>query len=331
MGTDYIFATGRVRSMEKKLLTGEQLRTMTESKNVDDIFKVLQDAGYGAEGNAIKADNYEDVLRQAETELFAEIKDLSKEAELFRIFAYPMDYHNMKVLLKAESLGINRDEILMENGTIPSSEMAKIINQRNRTLLTENMVKALNEAIDTHARTKDPQVIDFICDKYCYKEICDCAAQSGNQFVQGYVALWMDTINLKTFVRVRKMGQPSSYYSKVFLPGGNVELHIFLQAYEDDMKQVPERFRRYDIREAAERGIESMEKTGTFTLLEKLCDDTLMKYLREAKSITFGVEPMMAFLVAKQMEIKCIRILLAGKLADMDPSVIRERMRETYE
>ncbi len=331
MGTDYIFATGRIRSMEKKLLTGEQLRTMTESKNVDDIFKVLQDAGYGAEGNAIKADNYEQVLRQAETDLFAEIKDLSKEAELFRIFAYPMDYHNMKVLLKAESLGINRDEILMENGTIPASEMARIINQRNRTQLTENMAKALDEAIDTHARTKDPQVIDFICDKYCYQEICDCAERSGNKFVQGYVALWMDTINLKTFVRVRKMGQPASYYSKVFLPGGNIELQLFQRAYEDDMKQVPERFQRFAIREAAERGIESMEKTGTFTLLEKLCDDTLMKYLRDAKSITFGIEPMVAFLVAKQMEIKCVRILLAGKLADMDPSVIQERMRETYE
>ncbi len=331
MGTDYIFATARIRGMEKKLLSGEQFRTMTESKNIDDIFKVLQDAGYGAEGNAIKADNYTEVLKQAETDLFEEIKELSKNEALFNIFFYPMDYHNIKVLLKAESLGIKRDDILMANGTIPVTDIAKIVNERDKTQLPENMGKALDEAIDNHARTKDPQVIDFICDKYCYQEISECAEKSKNAFVQGYVRLWIDTINLKTFARVRKMGQPSSYFSNVYLPGGNIDLQTFIRAYDEDLKQVAARFERFDIHEAIEQGSVSMEKTGTFTLLEKLCDDILMEYIRGAKSVSFGLEPMVAFLVARQMEIKCIRILLAGKLADMDPSVIQERMRETYE
>lgn len=317
--------------MEKKLLTGEQFRAMTESKNIDDVFKALQDAGYGTEGNAIREDNYEEILKTAEKNLFAEIRELSKNEPLFNIFSYQVDYHNIKVLLKAEALGVDRSDILMENGTIPAKDMIRFVNERNRMELTENMAKALDEAIDTHARTKDPQAIDFICDRYCFEDIRKTAKESGNSFVQGYVRLWIDTINLKTFVRVRKMGQPWSYYSDVFVAGGNVDLQVFISAYEEDAKQAAAHFTRYDIYEAVSEGGASIEKTGTFTLLEKLCDDTLMKYIRGARHITFGVEPLVAYLVSRQMEIKCIRILMTGRLAGMDPAVIRERMREMYE
>lgn len=331
MGADYIFATARIRSMEKKLLTSEQFRTMAESKNIDDVLKVLQDAGYGTEGNAIKADNYESVLKQAERDLFAEIRELSKENPLFNIFSYQEDYHNIKVLLKAEALGVDRRDILMGNGTIEPDKMAIYVNERNKMELTEYMGQALDEAIDNHARTKDPQAIDFICDKYCFLDIRRTAEESGNEFVQEYVKLWIDTVNVKTFARVRKMKQPWSYFSDVFVPGGNVDLQPFLKGYEEDYKQAAVSFEPYAVHDAVSEGGESIEKNGTFTLLEKLCDNLLMDHVREAKHITFGVEPLVAFLVSRQMEIKCIRILMTGKQAGMDPAVIMERMRETYE
>ena len=166
MGTDFVYASSYVRSQEGKLLSSEQLRSMTESKNIDDICKVLQDAGYGSEGNALTAANYQEVLKEAEASFFAEVKELSKDSKALNIFCYPADYHNLKVLLKAESLGVDRDELLMESGTISASEMAKSVKERSTMNLTENMASALAEAVDVHARTNDPQMIDFVCDKF---------------------------------------------------------------------------------------------------------------------------------------------------------------------
>ena len=77
--------------------------------------------------------------------------------------------------------------------------------------LTENMASALAEAVDVHARTNDPQMIDFVCDKYCFADIIEAAEASKNSFVKGYVSLWIDTVNLKTFARVKKMGQPWNF------------------------------------------------------------------------------------------------------------------------
>ena len=76
--------------------------------------------------------------------------------------------------------------------------------------------------------------------------------------------------------------------------------------------------------------LESMKETGSFTSIERLCDDAVMKYVKDAKYISFGIEPLIAYTAAKQAEIKSVRIVLAGKAAGLAPNLIRERLRETY-
>ena len=331
MGNEYIYATARIRSQEKKLLKNEQFRIMTETKNMDDVYKILQDAGYGSETKTFNSENYEEILKSAEKELFDEINELCKGNSVFKIFSYPMDYHNIKVLLKAEFLNTEKNSLLLETASIPKSAIIKAVRERDKRDLTEYMAQALDESIDAHARTKDPQLIDLICDRYCCRDMLREAEKSGNTFVIGYVKLLFDTLNVKTYFRVRKMNQPWSYFSDMFIPGGNVDLNIFISGYEEDFKQQAERFAPYEIYDAVNYGGEAYEQTGAFTELEKICDNLLIRYIKGAKAVTFGIEALVAFLVAKQMEIKCIRILMTGKLSNMKSEVIEKRMRETYE
>ena len=193
------------------------------------------------------------------------------------------------------------------------------------------MLAAVGEALDNHARTGDPQAIDFICDRYCYMEINDAVEKNGNAFIKGYVALLIDTLNLKTCIRVRMMGKEWPYFSDLYIPGGNIDEKTFTDTFDDDLLQVAERFEAYEIHEAVKGGLEALEATGSFTHLEKLCDDTVIRYIREARFKTFGIETLFAFFVSNQMEIKSVRILMTGKLAGMEPALIKERMRATYE
>ena len=43
--TDYLYATGRVRTLERRLVTQRDLRRMLDSKTVAEAYKVLTDAG----------------------------------------------------------------------------------------------------------------------------------------------------------------------------------------------------------------------------------------------------------------------------------------------
>ena len=77
-------------------------------------------------------------------------------------------------------------------------------------------------------------------------------------------------------------------------------------------------------------GIESYAKTGSVSLFEKLSDNFIMSLLKGAKIMTSGVEPIIAYIYAKENEIKLIRIIMVGKLNNISAEVIRERLRDSY-
>ena len=44
----------------------------------------------------------------------------------------------------------------------------------------------------------------------------------------------------------------------------------------------------------------------------------------------FGIGPLAAYLIARENEIKTVRIILSGKLNELPEESIRERVREMY-
>ena len=327
---NFVYACARVRANERNLLSREKLNQMIDARTMEDACKVLQDAGYGEEGEVIQPLAYERTLVKESDKLYAFLHSLAPDAEEFRVFAYPFDYHNIKVLLKAEALGTDASSMLMSGGVLTPAQMEATVRERNTMALSKHMKTAIDEAMDTLARTRDPQTVDLICDRECYADISEVAEKSGNRYLKGYVGLLIDTINLKTFVRARRMGQNWSYFESVCLPGGGISARTYVAGYDEALPQFAQRLAATALAKAAEEGGAAIKETGAFTSIEKLCDDALIAYVKDAKYISFGIEPLIGYAVGKQMEIKTVRIILAGKLAGLDGSLIRERVRETY-
>ena len=63
---------------------------------------------------------------------------------------------------------------------------------------------------------------------------------------------------------------------------------------------------------------------------EKACDDYLTEYVKEAKYKTLTPEPVAAYILAKETEAKCVRIIMTCKLHNIDAETIKERVREAY-
>ena len=69
---------------------------------------------------------------------------------------------------------------------------------------------------------------------------------------------------------------------------------------------------------------------GSLTPFERACDDAQTGFLQQAILIPFGPEPVLAFIAAREQEMRNIRIIISGKLAKLPAATIRERMREAY-
>ena len=120
------------------------------------------------------------------------------------------------------------------------------------------------------------------------------------------------------------------FFRKVFLEGGTIDEKVFTGNYEEAIPQLAEKLAPYGFREIVAKGGGLAAETGKYTLLEKLCDDMRIRYLADAKYITAGPEPIAAFYLAKESEIKNLRMILTGKLSKTPEETMKERLRETY-
>ena len=328
--TDYLFSTARVRSVEKNMLTRERAEKMIDAKTTEDALRVLDDINYGYGNEAIAPNNYEEVLTEEHKKTYDFITSIAPELEYFNMFLFPYDYHNLKVIMKAEYLGIDASDTLVDTGSIDLKVLKYSVKERDFSAFTENMENALKEIIETFPKTNDPQIIDIIFDKYCYNEMLKSAEETKSDFIIDYVRMQIDAINLKTYVRLKKMNKSWDFFTKVYLHGGKIHEQVFIKSFDEPFEKFAEQLSAYGFKELFLEGTESLTETGMFTTLEKLLDNKIIEHIKNAKYIPFGIEPLAGYLIAKDNEIKIARIILAGKLAGISPELIRERLRETY-
>lgn len=327
--TDYLFSTARVRSVEKNMLTRERAEKMVDAKTTEDALRVLDDCYYGS-GDAINVDDYEILLTEEHKKTYDFITSIAPELDYFKMFLYPYDYHNLKVIMKSEYLGIDASNTLINTGSIDVKILKYSVKERDFLALTENMGNALKEIIEDFPKTNDPQIIDIILDKYCYDEMLKSAKSTNNQFIIDYVRMQIDAINIKSYVRLKKMNKSWDFFTKIFLDGGKIYEQIFIKNFDDPFDKFAENLLAYDFKEVFIEGTEALQETNKFTILEKLLDNKIIEHIKYAKYVPFGIEPLVGYLIGKDNEIKIARIILAGKTAGISPELIKERLRETY-
>lgn len=327
--TDYLFSTARVRSVEKNMLTRERAEKMIDAKTTEDALRVLDDCNYG-NNDVINVDDYEILLTEEHKKTYDFITSIAPELDYFKMFLYPYDYHNLKVIMKSEYLGIDASNTLINTGSIDVKILKYSVKERDFLALTENMGNALKEIIEDFPKTNDPQIIDIILDKYCYEEMLKSAENTNNQFIIDYVRMQIDAINIKSYVRLKKMNKSWDFFTKIFLYGGKIYEQIFIKNFDDPFDKFAENLLAFDFKEVFIEGTEALMETKMFTVLEKLLDNKIIEHVKYAKYVPFGIEPLVGYLIGKDNEIKIARIILAGKTAGISPELIKERLRETY-
>ena len=327
---EYTFADAYIGSFSKNLMNRQDMMRLASCKDMKSAEAVLQEFGYG-EAKELYDGDIEWFIRREQNKLFDLIYDTLPESKELALYLFPYDYHNVKVCLKSEFLGITPSEHhLMSNGDIDWKHMVAMVRDRNYDFMPEIMKHAIMEAVDLFGRSGDPQEIDIIMDKACYKQMLAAAEETDEEFLIGIVKRQIDILNLKTFVRLRQIEKPWSFFQKVYLEGGNISEQFFISSYEEPFSQLADKLAPYGLKEAMAAGGQELKETGDFALFERLCDDALMEFNKQAKYETFGVVPIAGYWYAKELEIDNLRIILTGILIGSTPEEIGEKLREPY-
>ena len=325
--TDYLFLSAYLRALENGLLTEARMDRMLDAPTAEDAAKILTECGYG-ELNVVNVDTVDQMLSQARDRIFADLTPLAKDPRMLDIFKIKYDYHNAKTLLKSEAMGEDPARLLVDAGRLPGKELAKAVAASDYEGVSETLAKAIGEARELLGTTKDPQQADFLLDQAYFHEMARLAEDCRSEFMGGYVKLMVDAANLRSAVRVLRMGKDRDFLKTVLFEGGSMDLEQLAQL-ADGKAVLADLYARGPLAEAAELG-QAAAHGGALTAFERACDNALMEYISAAKQVPFGEQPLIAYLAARDSEQTAIRIILTGRLAGLPTDVIRERLREPY-
>lgn len=335
--TKYAYAVGLLRVLETRLLGRAAIARLLEAGSAQEVLKMLSEGEYEvALLDVHEPWDFERALNVERERVYALIDRLTLDQRLTQIFRMRWDFHNLKVLLKSNYLGrpgTGSDDILVRSGLVPVEDPKAAIKpegEQKVSKLPEYISNALKDAKVEYEETQNPQILDIVIDKHAQRVIYQQVTDYPNPFLRGYFEAVADLTNIKSFIRLKMLGEGLRTLDSVLLPHGILDRSIYIKRFDDSIESFVESLANTSYGKVVADGLKGWTEHRSLAAYERLSDDYLINYIKPAKYIVFGVEPLIGYLLAKENEMKLIRIIMIGKLNDLPYDVIKERLRDTY-
>lgn len=146
--------------------------------------------------------------------------------------------------------------------------------------------------------------------------------QTSSDFLKDFIRKFIDLYNIKTILRIRYRKDSLENLKANLLEGGYIAKIEFVNLFG----KVLNGFYRRVIQD----GIMQIEKDGNFSVLERDIDDYLTHLLQPARYMFFGPEAVFGYCLAKESELKRLRLLLLAKINNIARPLIQERLTLSY-
>ena len=337
---EYAFANGIIKKLEKGLLSKDILDRMIKSSDTVSALKILTESGlnnYSFDLN--NPSNFEVSLNQELLHTYDIIKSISKVSTfnfLYFTFASKYDFHNIKLLIKSKYLKKDiSNELFSPIGTISMEKLNLAVKDEKYEDIPASFEFLIKKTFSEYSKYKDPEIIDFILDKERYIMIFNKIREveiieTEELFLRRFIKINIDLNNIISCIRAKIRGERKSFAKEFIIPEGDFKIENIVDIYDSPLSSWFEKLTHTDYQDIVELGVNYFQKNNSLMELEKLRDNFILNFSKIGKYVTFGIEPLVGFITAKENDIKNIRIILSGKLNKLSPDQIKERVRDTY-
>lgn len=327
----YLYASARTRVLETQLLDKMTLERMLVSPSAEEAFKVLSETVYASWMPEIpNFRDFDKLLTQELLKTKAYLEAISPEKELINLFFLKYDVHNIKVLIKNTRLKEPREDLYLEAGTIPLTQLKEMLRTGELAELHPEIGLWLTRLIKSLGDNGNLRLIDLYLDKGLFDAMVMLSKKSKSQFITDIIATQIDLINLKTFLRVKAADVGRVVLQDALIDHGHIDCHFYEENFEEPLNNLPAKVMIYGYEHLLMPALEDHAATKRLVMYEKLAEDFLFDQVKQAKYIAFGIEVLAAYWLAKENEAKLIRLIMTGKINHISVEAIRERLGNTY-
>lgn len=329
---DYARFIAQLRVLETRLLTRGQLLRMVDAPDAEAAFRLLAETEYGpAVADAGSVAEYEVALAAELSRVFRLLRQGSPDAELVEVLGLAYDLQNLKTVLKAALVGKKVEQRhLVSAGNLDPALLFEVARTGSATILPEPYRSMAIQAARSYGATGDPQEIDLVIDAGRFPELVRQSTAWGYELIGRIATATADMVNLRTVLRLKALRATPAVLQRALVAGGTIQVAKLVSVFPMELDELVQAFTGIPNHDVLAAGVQAFKNTGSLALYEKLMDDRLLSLTSESRYTAFGPEPVIAYLMAKETEIKNLRIVFTGKINRLPENTIRERLRETH-
>ncbi|MGY3724387.1 V/A-type H+-transporting ATPase subunit C [Granulicatella balaenopterae] len=321
-----------VRILEDQLLTKDDFETLLKSSSLKEALEYLQKTSYEIDvPDALENKNFEPFLLKGLMQSYDVLTPIMPEERIIEVFSTSYVYHNLKVLLKQKFTGINMEHLLVPIGEYPIETLKQVVETSDSDAVPEIMKEGVRGALEHYENFHRLESADIFMDTYYFRHLRAIEQDLRDSVITDIVNCMIDLENIATLIRASKQDQSRGFMQTVLSSAGTVsKTRLIDTVHEQGWDSLVELFEHVGYTEQLAEIVSVDTKDIKVIQLELLKEEWIYELLKDATFEAFGPFPGLAYLHAKEMEVKNLRLLLVGKDNGFSEEQIRERMRPIY-
>ena len=218
-------------------------------------------------------------------------------------------------------------KILFDAGTFLEEIMEIKDTQKLDDFLKKEYQSLLHSTSDLFL---EKEVMKVLENEYSPEKALNEAKETGYSFIIDYVRHKIDLGNLKVLARVKYLELTQEKLNTVLVDGGFIQKYKIEQFYGLSYSDISEDLKYTPYFEAWSEGVDALQDKESFVEMEREFEDFLMEYLRKARYIVFGPEPVFTYVLSKKKELDLFRMVGVGKINHIPTDFLKDRISKTY-
>ncbi|MBD3308467.1 hypothetical protein GF339_18725 [candidate division KSB3 bacterium] len=325
----YLYSVGRVKELEKGLLSEANLDRVLEA---EDPLAVLRSVGFfTTTEDHEQPESLETLFLRERQQNRHQLHELIADSPLEDIFLLPHDIENIKLLLKGKVTGNPAvKDLALEEGKFSKDELVAAIYDDMPTRLPPAIREEIASITTSFQDTQRLADVDVQLERRLRLVQLELARTAGNRFLIEYLQRLSDLQNISTTLRRKWHNLDRETLMSRLLDTGTIAPSFFDRLYDGGWESVAAALKPTPYGAVVAQAILEVNQNTFLSTLDVLCARYLIEFLETTKQITFGIEPIIAFYLAWDNALKMIRTILVGKRFGYTQDQLHRHMRKLY-
>ena len=322
----YTFQTAQVRTLEMQMLGRATLLDMANAENFQQAADLLSGTEYALPRGGVDFAEVESVLQQRRAAVRELFSDLMLDERIVELLRSRDDFANLRLAVRRSLTEKPLGADYSSDGNVPPELIEQIFAEEetfSKPAFPDYVQDAVERAVLAYYQNKDVRRIDYAIDRLQAEYNLKKARRLNSIFLAGLFRIQIDLTNIRTMLRLKFT---DSEERNVFLEGGFIELERFIHGLDLGYEALGALFFVTPYYRIVDAGANYVASNKSFLKVEQQCEEHLTGFLKSTVQITAGPQPIIAYLLMKENEIRTVRLILTAKKNYLDTRLILDRI-----